>query len=87
MEFQLYLIFNETIQKSLARQAIDDEATIKKQKLKIITMQQKEKDVAIQKVDEEVIKAKNNIDQSTTNSNVEIAKESGKHAIDEIQPK
>ena len=33
----------ETIQKSLARQAIDDEATIKKQKLRIITMQQKKK--------------------------------------------
>ena len=32
----------ETIQKSLARQAID-EATIKKQKLRIITMQQKRK--------------------------------------------
>jgi len=34
----------ETIQKSLARQAIDDEATIKKsRKLRIITMQQKKK--------------------------------------------
>ena len=41
--------------------------------------------MARQKVDEEVIKAKN-IVQSTTNSDVEIAKESGKHAIDEIQP-
>ena len=77
----------ETIQKSLARQAIDDEATIKKAEIENNhNATKEEKDVAIQKVDEEVIKAKNNIDQSTTNSNVEIAKESGKHAIDEIQP-
>ncbi|MDS3924912.1 SasC/FmtB family protein [Staphylococcus hominis] len=77
----------ETIQKSLARQAIDDEATIKKAEIENNhNATKEEKDVARQKVDEEVIKAKNNIDQSTTNSDVEIAKESGKHAIDEIQP-
>ena len=77
----------ETIQKSLARQAIDDEATIKKAEIENNhNATKEEKDVARQKVDEEVIKAKNNIAQSTTNSDVEIAKESGKHAIDEIQP-
>ena len=77
----------ETIQKSLARQAIDDEATIKKAEIdNNHNATKEEKDVARQKVDEEVIKAKNNIAQSTTNSDVEIAKESGKHAIDEIQP-
>ncbi|SUM70764.1 FmtB protein [Staphylococcus hominis] len=77
----------ETIQKSLARQAIDDEATIKKAEIENNhNATKEEKDVARQKVDEEVIKAKNNISQSTTNSDVEIAKESGKHAIDEIQP-
>ncbi|TRL98506.1 DUF1542 domain-containing protein, partial [Staphylococcus hominis] len=77
----------ETIQKSLARQAIDDEATIKKAEIENNHNATKEKkDVARQKVDEEVIKVKNNIAQSTTNSDVEIAKESGKHAIDEIQP-
>ncbi|UQA64949.1 SasC/FmtB family protein [Staphylococcus hominis] len=77
----------ETIQKSLARQAIDDEATIKKAEIENNhNATKEEKDVARQKVDEEVIKAKNNIAQSTTNSDVEIAKESGKHTIDEIQP-
>ncbi|MEB5575645.1 DUF1542 domain-containing protein [Staphylococcus hominis] len=77
----------ETIQKSLARQAIDDEATIKKAEIdNNHNATKEEKDVARQKVDEEVIKVKNNIAQSTTNSDVEIAKESGKHAIDEIQP-
>ncbi|WHI80091.1 DUF1542 domain-containing protein [Staphylococcus hominis] len=77
----------KTIQKSLARQAIDDEATIKKAEIENNhNATKEEKDVARQKVDEEVIKAKNNIAQSTTNSDVEIAKESGKHAIDEIQP-
>ncbi|WP_049335735.1 SasC/FmtB family protein [Staphylococcus hominis] len=77
----------ETTQKSLARQAIDDEATIKKAEIENNhNATKEEKDVARQKVDEEVIKAKNNIAQSTTNSDVEIAKESGKHAIDEIQP-
>ncbi|MGX0251494.1 SasC/Mrp/FmtB intercellular aggregation protein [Staphylococcus hominis] len=77
----------ETIQKSLARQAIDDEATIKKADIENNhNATKEEKDVARQKVDEEVIKAKNNIAQSTTNSDVEIAKERGKHAIDEIQP-
>ncbi|MCE4989318.1 DUF1542 domain-containing protein [Staphylococcus hominis] len=77
----------ETIQKSLARQAIDDEATIKKAEIENNhNATKEEKDVTRQKVDEEVIKAKNNIAQSTTNSDVEIAKESGKHAIDEIQP-
>ena len=77
----------ETIQKSLARQAIDDEATIKKAEIENNhNATKEEKDVSRQKVDEEVIKAKNNIAQSTTNSDVEIAKESGKHAIDEIQP-
>ncbi|MEN2051952.1 DUF1542 domain-containing protein, partial [Staphylococcus hominis] len=77
----------EVVKKAEARKAIDDEATIKKAEIENNhNATKEEKDVARQKVDEEVIKAKNNIAQSTTNSDVEIAKESGKHAIDEIQP-
>ena len=39
-----------------------------------------------QKVDEEVIKAKNNIDQATTNDGVNNAKTTGKNTIENIQP-
>ncbi|MCI2900410.1 DUF1542 domain-containing protein, partial [Staphylococcus hominis] len=75
------------LKKTQAKKSIDDEVIAKKAEIENNhNATKEEKDVAIQKVDEEVIKAKNNIDQSTTNSNVEIAKESGKHAIDEIQP-
>ena len=38
------------------------------------------------KVDEEVIKAKNNIDQATTNDGVNNAKTTGKNTIENIQP-
>ncbi|MEK4919122.1 SasC/FmtB family protein [Staphylococcus sp. FSL W8-1270] len=77
----------EIIKKVEAKHEIDQSAIAKK---KIIDQTpdatEEEKEVAKQKVDEEATKAKDNIAQSTTNSDVEIAKESGKHAIDEIQP-
>ena len=38
------------------------------------------------KVDEEVIKAKNNINQATTNDGVNNAKTTGKNTIENIQP-
>ena len=47
---------------------------------------EEEKEVAKQKVDEEVIKAKNNIDQATTNDGVNNAKITGKNTIENIQP-
>ena len=49
-------------------------------------MQLKKKEAAKQKVDEEVIKAKNNIDQATTNDGVNNAKTTGKNTIENIQP-
>ena len=49
-------------------------------------MQLKKKKAAKQKVDEEVIKAKNNIDQATTNDGVNNAKTTGKNTIENIQP-
>ena len=49
-------------------------------------MQLKKKKKQKQKVDEEVIKAKNNIDQATTNDGVNNAKTTGKNTIENIQP-
>ena len=45
-----------------------------------------EEKAAKQKVDEEVIKAKNNINQATTNDGVNNAKTTGKNTIENIQP-
>ena len=47
---------------------------------------EEEKEAAKQKVDEEVIKAKNNINQATTNDGVNNAKTTGKNIIENIQP-
>ena len=49
-------------------------------------MQLKKKRSSKTKVDEEVIKAKNNIDQATTNDGVNNAKITGKNTIENIQP-
>ena len=49
-------------------------------------MQLKKKKSSKTKVDEEVIKAKNNIDQATTNDGVNNAKTTGKNTIENIQP-
>ena len=49
-------------------------------------MQLKKKRSSKTKVDEEVIKAKNNINQATTNDGVNNAKTTGKNTIENIQP-
>ena len=49
-------------------------------------MQLKKKKQKQKKVDEEVIKAKNNINQATTNDGVNNAKTTGKNTIENIQP-
>ena len=49
-------------------------------------MQLKKKKSSKTKVDEEVIKAKNNINQATTNDGVNNAKTTGKNTIENIQP-
>ena len=77
----------EVVKKSLARQAIDEGAKVKKEKInQMLDATEEEKEAAKQKVDEEVIKAKNNIDQATTNDGVNNAKTTGKNTIENIQP-
>ncbi|MDS3864791.1 SasC/FmtB family protein [Staphylococcus hominis] len=77
----------EVVKKSLARQAIDEVAKVKKEKInQMLDATEEEKEAAKQKVDEEVIKAKNNIDQATTNDGVNNAKTTGKNTIENIQP-
>ncbi|TRL63907.1 DUF1542 domain-containing protein [Staphylococcus hominis] len=77
----------EVVKKSLARQAIDEVAKVKKEKInQMLDATEEEKEAAKQKVDEEVIKAKNNINQATTNDGVNNAKTTGKNTIENIQP-
>ncbi|WP_145462976.1 SasC/FmtB family protein [Staphylococcus hominis] len=77
----------EIIKKVEAKHEIDQSAIAKK---KIIDQTpdatEEEKEAAKQKVDEEVIKAKNNINQATTNDGVNNAKTTGKNIIENIQP-
>ena len=76
----------EVVKKSLARQAIDEVAKVKRKINQMLDATEEEKEAAKQKVDEEVIKAKNNINQATTNDGVNNAKTTGKNTIENIQP-
>ncbi|WP_210130248.1 SasC/FmtB family protein [Staphylococcus sp. GDX8P54P] len=76
----------EVIKKSEAKQAIDEQAKVKKSKLEEdSTTTKEEKDAAKAKVDEEATKAKTAIDNSTTNNEVDQAKTTGVTAITNIQ--
>ncbi|WP_176743901.1 DUF1542 domain-containing protein, partial [Staphylococcus sp. HMSC14C01] len=73
--------------KSEARQAIDEVAKVKKEKInQMLDATEEEKEVAKQKVDEEATKSKDNIDQATTNDAVDQAKTTGNTEINNIQP-
>ena len=77
----------DTIKKSSAKQAIDDSANAKKQRIDNNSdATQEEKDVAKAKVDVEVAKAKTAIDQATTNDGVDQTRDLGNNSISVIQP-
>ena len=76
----------DTIKKSSAKQAIDDSANAKKQRIDNNSdATQEEKDVAKAKVDVEA-KAKTAIDQATTNDGVDQTRDLGNNSISVIQP-
>ena len=76
----------ESIEKIKAKQAIDDTVTKKNAIDQDGTTTQEEKDAAKAKVDEEATKAKQLIDQASTNDAVHETRDNEITAINKIQP-
>ncbi|MCQ9278096.1 SasC/FmtB family protein [Staphylococcus borealis] len=75
------------VKKNLARQAIIDQANVKKSEIdRTPNATDEEKAAAKAKVDEAVNSAKNAIDQATNNAGVDTAKTEGIDAINHVQP-
>ncbi|MDM7882284.1 DUF1542 domain-containing protein [Staphylococcus borealis] len=75
------------VKKNLARQAIIDQANVKKSEIdRTPNATDEEKAAAKAKVDEAVTLAKNAIDEATSNAGVDTAKTEGTDAINHVQP-